>query len=100
MRYEIVVMGTSLGGLTAMERILADLPAGFSAAIALVQHRSADSGPGLMRALQRRCALTVREPVDKETIAPGQVYLAPPNYHLLVEEGFFSLSTDLPVLSA
>jgi two-component system chemotaxis response regulator CheB len=39
----------------------------------------------------------VTEASDKETIAPGRVYVAPPDYHLLVEPGYFSLSTDEPV---
>ncbi len=93
----LVVMGTSLGGLTALETILAGLPAAFPAAIAMVQHRSTESGRGLLTVLQRHSALTIKEPQDKEEIVPGRIYLAPADYHLLIEDGHFSLSTGAPV---
>lgn len=97
MAFELVVIGTSAGGLTALETLLSGLPADFPLPLVLVQHRSVDSGEMLGTLLRRHCLLPVREPQDKEPMLPGRVYLAPPDYHLLVEAGGFALSTDRPV---
>jgi two-component system chemotaxis response regulator CheB len=93
----IVAVGASLGGLDAMKTLLAALPPDFAAAVVLVQHRRADPESHLVNLLGHHSALPVSEPDDKEPIERGHVYLAPPNYHLIVERGFFSLSTDPPV---
>lgn len=98
MRFELVVMGTSLGGLHALEVVLGSLPEDFRLPIAVVQHRSRDSDSILRSLLQRHCALPVREVTDKDPIVPGCVYLAPANYHLLVEPDHFALSTEAPVI--
>jgi two-component system chemotaxis response regulator CheB len=90
----LVVIGASWGGLEAVGRLLEGLPPEPGFAIAVVQHRRADSLEGLVRALQARTALPVSEAEDKEPIEPGHVYLAPPDYHLLVEPGSFALSTE------
>jgi two-component system chemotaxis response regulator CheB len=95
MAVDIVVIGVSAGGLDALCRILGDLqPLTF--ALAIVQHRSKDS-EGLCEVLQRCSGVPVHEVNDKEVIAPGQVYVAPADYHLLVEDGHFELSLDAPV---
>ncbi len=100
MKYAIVVIGTSLGGLRALKAILSTLPGNFPLPLAIVQHRSADAGNELQFTLQDGCALRVREACDKDAIEPGTVTLAPPNYHLLVEAGHFALSTEAPVYYA
>ena len=100
MKFELVVIGTSLGGLVALERLLEGLPGSFPVPIAVVQHRSVSSGEGLATTLQTHSALRVREPMDKEPIRPGWVYLAPADYHLLVEPGRCALSTEGPVRAA
>ena len=92
--YEIVVVGASLGGLHALEVILGGLPLDFALPIAVVQHRDRRADGRLNAVLQRFCALPVSEPEDKEIAAPGRVYLAPADYHLLVERGRFALSTE------
>ena len=97
MQYEIVVVGTSLGGLKALQTLLAGLPKDFPLPVAIVQHRGKASGDGLAAFLQTASALQVREAEDKEPIVPGMVYLAPADYHLLVESGAFMLSTEAPV---
>ena len=52
----------------------------------------------LAGALSAKCRLTLREPEDKEPLAPRTVYLAPPDYHLLIDQGpSFALSVDQPV---
>ena len=95
--YEIVVIGTSWGGLSALSAIVSGLPATFALPIVIVQHRSPDAPGFLAELLQTRTRLCVVEVDDKRPITPGHVFIAPPNYHLLVERGFFSLTTDAPV---
>jgi len=97
MSFEIVVVGTSLGGLVAVETLLEGLAADFPLPLAIVQHRSIESRDGLCSIIQKHSALLVREAEDKEAIQPGRVYLAPSDYHLLVEQGQFALSTQGPV---
>jgi two-component system chemotaxis response regulator CheB len=94
--YRLVVVGVSAGGLAALRTLVGGLPPGFSIPIAVVQHRSRDSEL-LCELLQECSTLEVGEVNDKEEIAPGRVYVAPPDYHLLVEPGYFVLSTDEPV---
>lgn len=92
----VVVIGTSLGGMRALEIILRGLEADFPLPIAVVQHRSADGDhpSQLARLLQLHCALPVFEANDKQPLTGGHVYLAPPDYHLLVDDGRFALSID------
>ncbi|MCU0548247.1 MAG: chemotaxis protein CheB [Leptolyngbya sp. Prado105] len=90
-------MGTSLGGLSALQTMLKGVPEHFTAAIAIVQHRDRGSTEMLSRILQQESVLPVLEVEDKEPICPSSVYLAPPDYHLLVESECFSLSVDPPV---
>ena len=102
MAYELVVIGASAGGLEAVARVLSALPEGFALPIAVAQHRAPAPPDGDLPAVwQRETALRVCEAEDKTTIAPGTVYVAPADYHLLVEtRGRFALSTDAPVLWA
>jgi two-component system, chemotaxis family, protein-glutamate methylesterase/glutaminase len=97
LRREIVMIGVSAGGLDALCRLLGDLPADLRLALVIVQHRSKES-EALCEVLAHCSVLPVEEVVDKATISEGHVYLAPPDYHLLVEDGFFSLSLDAPEL--
>jgi two-component system chemotaxis response regulator CheB len=93
--YGLVVVGTSWGGLQAVGRLLSDLPQDFEPPIAIAQHRHPDSQPGTLQELhQRQIARPVVEAEDKLAIEPGWVYVAPPDYHLLVEQGRFALSVD------
>jgi two-component system chemotaxis response regulator CheB len=88
-------MGASWGGLHAVETVLGGLPEGFRTPIAIAQHRAVASGSGaLARMLSLRSGLEVREAGDKDAIEPGGVYIAPPDYHLLVESGGFALSIE------
>jgi two-component system chemotaxis response regulator CheB len=93
----IVVVGTSAGGLRALEAVLGGLPGGFAAPIVCVQHRSKDSTDAFASLLATNTALPVREPDDDEPLTAPGVYLAPPDYHVLVEPGHIVLSTDDPV---
>lgn len=93
---EIVVIGTSAGGLRALEMLLGALPADFKVPIVAVQHRSRES-EAFAVVIQSMVKLPVTEAEDKEPIAAPGVYLAPPDYHLLLEPGALALSTDEPV---
>jgi two-component system chemotaxis response regulator CheB len=97
MRYSIVVIGTSWGGLTALVKLLGSLPADFGIPIALVQHRSKDSERLLPQLLQDATHLKVCEMEDKDPLTPGMVHLAPANYHALIDEGSISLTIEEPV---
>jgi two-component system chemotaxis response regulator CheB len=93
--YDLVTMGASWGGLHAIETVLAALPDGFPTPIAIAQHRAVDSGSGaLSRMLALRSGVDVCEAGDKDQIERGRVYVAPPDYHLLVDEDGFALSTE------
>ncbi|MCA1555212.1 MAG: chemotaxis protein CheB [Acidobacteria bacterium] len=96
MAFEIVVIGTSYGGLSALQILLPALAKDFPLPVIVVQHRGKDSDD-LCKFLQKYSALPLTEPNDKEAIAPGRVYLAPRDYHLLVERDGFALSTEAPV---
>ena len=95
--YDIVVVGTSWGGLAALRTLVAGLPDSFQMAVTLVQHRHKDSDHLLRTLLQERSTLRVFEVEDKMPLEHGHIYVAPPNYHTLIEPGYFSLSTDAPV---
>lgn len=93
-----VVIGASAGALDALSRILPAVPAGFPYPIVIVVHVPADRDSILARLLGARCAIPVREVEDKEPLCGGTVYVAPPDYHLLVERtGHLALSVDDPV---
>ena len=93
----MIVVGGSLGGMKALRTILQGLPGDFSRPIVVVLHRHREADDSLVQLLQTHTNLPITEALDKEPICVGHVYLSPPDYHLLVEPGGFSLSTDEPV---
>ena len=95
--YDIVVVGTSWGGLAALRTLVSGVPDTFMMAITLVQHRHKDSDHLLRVLLQEHTHLEVCEVEDKMPLEHGRIYVAPPDYHTLVEPGHFSLSTEAPV---
>lgn len=98
-KFAAIVMGGSAGSLEALSRILPLLPENFSVPILIVVHLPPDKKSVLAELLRNKCKLEVHEAGDKEPIRGGHVYLAPPDYHLLVEPGgYTSLSYDAPQL--
>ncbi|AOP34067.1 glutamate methylesterase [Leptospira tipperaryensis] len=97
MKYEVIVMGASSGGLNAIKTVLTLLSADFAIPIILVQHVSPRSDGQWIRSLHVT-GLNIKEADEKETIQKGNVYVAPPNYHLLIEtDKTFSLTIDTRV---
>ncbi|WP_339133907.1 MAG: chemotaxis protein CheB [Candidatus Electrothrix sp. GW3-4] len=95
MRYKAIVLGASAGGIEAFVHILSKLPAQFALPIILVQHLHKEQDRTLVRFYNERTALKVEEAEEKERILPGHIYIAPPDYHLLVErDETFSLAFD------
>lgn len=92
----MIAVGASWGGLKALRAIAHGLPAHFAVPITFVQHRSKDSG-ALRELLQDCTSLRVCEVEDKQPIMGGYLYLAPPDYHLLIDGDSFALSVDEPV---
>jgi two-component system, chemotaxis family, protein-glutamate methylesterase/glutaminase len=93
--YDLVCIGASWGGLQAVGQVLTDLPAELDLPIAIAQHRHPDSqAETLAELLQTKTDRPVLDVEDKMPIASRHVYVAPPNYHLLVERGSFALSVD------
>jgi len=83
--YEAIVLGASAGGFNVIKQLTAALPKDFSLPIMVVQHVSDTSDGSWAEMLNRESRLRVKEADEKEEIRPGTVYLAPANYHLLVE---------------
>lgn len=98
-RYSILAVGASWGGVEALSQLVATIPTKWSMPIVIVQHQHALSGTALETILSRLTSLEVVDVEDKQLIRPGHIYIAPANYHLLVEsDKSFSLSLEAPVL--
>ena len=95
---DAVVIGCSAGGLNALRVVLGGLPPGLSATVIVVAH-SAPDGPNLLpNLLAACCPLPVTEALEGALALPAHVYVAPANYHLLIEsDQRFSLSVDARV---
>ena len=93
--HDLVVVGTSWGGLRALRGVLGGLPEDFRASIVVVQHRSGDSHPTVLRDLLAAAGpLPVHEAGDKVSLEPGHVYIAPPEFHTLVDGDHLELTLD------
>jgi two-component system, chemotaxis family, protein-glutamate methylesterase/glutaminase len=81
-----IVIGASAGGVQALSRLVADLPADLPAAVFIVLHIPANSPSFLPAILARDASLPVARAVNGEEIKSGKVYVAPPDHHLLIED--------------
>jgi two-component system chemotaxis response regulator CheB len=96
--FKAIVIGTSTGGLSALPAVLSPLMEDFPLTILIVQHLSAHSDDFMVRHLREFCDLEVLGAEDKMDTRAGCIYIAPPNYHLMVEEeGTLALSISPPV---
>jgi two-component system chemotaxis response regulator CheB len=90
-----VVIGTSAGGMEALSKLLPALPTNFQVPVLIVQHIAPTSDNFLARHLDSLSQIKVKEANEKEKIKPAIAYVAPPNYHLLVEDDLtLSLTVD------
>ena len=94
--FPIVVIGCSWGGLEAMSAVLDGIPDDLPAAVLIVQHRMHRPSE-LATLLSNHTDWPVCEAEDKEGVSPKRVYLAPPGYHLLVDDDHLALTTEAPV---
>ena len=86
MKYEAIVMGVSSGGMQAMKVMFPLFPKEFRIPIIIVQHIGAHSDGEWIKILNYNCNLHLKEADEKERIKKGNIYIAPPNYHLLIEK--------------
>ena len=94
-KYEAVVIGTSAGGLGVLSYLFERLPVNYFLPVIAVQHRYRDQKDLLEDVLQHKCQIKIKQADEKEKIKNGVVYIAPPDYHLLIEDDHtFSLSAD------
>ena len=98
MSYEVIAIGASWGGLSAVGALLERIPDELDQAIVVAQHRSPESSRGVLESLlQRHITRPVREPGDKDEVEARHVYVAPADYHLLVDGRHFALSVEARV---
>ncbi|MFD2364930.1 chemotaxis protein CheB [Pseudoduganella sp. GCM10020061] len=98
-RTSLIAIGASAGGIEAVSTLLRALPAAFDIPVVVVVHLPPNRPSLLPELFARHCALPVREAQDKEPLQAGTVYVAAPDYHLMIEPGgMLSLSCDAPVL--
>ncbi|MCX6296115.1 MAG: chemotaxis protein CheB [Bacteroidetes bacterium] len=97
-KYGAVVIGVSAGGLNAVSFILKKLPVDYKFPIIIIQHRNTEQRDLLEDILQEKSKMKLKQADEKEKIKDGVVYIAPPDYHLLIENDYtFSLSSDARV---
>lgn len=82
---EVVVIGASAGGLSVLERILSSLKPDIFTPILICQHLGPESGDSVMKLLRKHSTVPLSEPEDKELIIGNRVYIAPADYHMVVE---------------
>lgn len=93
--YDAIVIGVSAGGMRALKIVLGALREEFHLPLIIVQHRQASVDNFLITYLDERTCKKVKEAEEKELITQDMVYLAPADYHLLIErDRSFSLSVD------
>ena len=88
---DTIVIGASAGGVHALSTLVADLPANLPAAVFIVLHVSPNVPSLLPEILARESKLKVAHAVDGEPIQRGRIYVAPPDHHLILEDGYMRL---------
>ena len=91
---DMVVVGASAGGVEALSNLLSDLPSEIPIAFFVVLHVPPRSQSRLPLILERTSRLPAEHPSDGEKIRPGRIYVAPPDFHLMVGNGVIHLSRD------
>lgn len=91
---QLVIVGSSAGGIEALSVLVANLPADFPAPIVVAQHLDPERPSRLEDILSRRSTLPVRTVHDQETLEPGIVYLVPSNRHIEITHDAIELSSN------
>jgi two-component system chemotaxis response regulator CheB len=89
--HDVVVIGASAGGVEALTRVAAGLPADFGAAVFVVLHIPPDAPSALAQILARAGPLPTHQVEQVVAMQPGHIYVAPPNRHLVVHRGHAAL---------
>lgn len=98
-RIAAIVIGASAGGVGALSGLLGALPATLPVPVLIVLHVPRDRPSQLAELFSQSCLMPVAEAEDKAPLSPGKVWIAPPDYHLLVEDqATLALSLDEPVM--
>lgn len=98
-KIQVIVIGSSAGGIEVLKKILTLIPRSFSCSVVVVQHIGTEISQTLSQFFSEICQIPVKEAEDKVKIESGTIYFAPAGYHLLIEtEGSFALNLD-PVVN-
>ena len=89
---DIVVIGASAGGMGALERLVAGLPADLPAAVFVVWHLAPGVRSVLPAVLSKAGPLPAAHPKDGDPIKPGRIYVGPNNHHMLLERGYIRIA--------
>jgi two-component system, chemotaxis family, protein-glutamate methylesterase/glutaminase len=84
--YKLLVIGGSAGGLSMVLKIIPHLKRSMNLAVIIVFHRKQSDDNVLVDVLSKRTTFVVREAEDKDALEPGIIFVAPPDYHLLIEK--------------
>lgn len=90
--YHIVVIGASAGGFEAIKKIVADLPPDFRPPVFIVWHTGADVQGVMPGVLNKLNSIHAAHATHNELIEPNRIYIAPPDHHLLLEDGYIKLT--------
>jgi len=88
----IIVIGASAGGFEAIKTLIAGLPSDLDASLFIVWHMSPDARGILPQVLNKHGKLKAGNARDGEAIVPGRIYVAPPDHHLLLDDGFIRVT--------
>src|SRR5579883_2063535 len=94
--HDLIAIGASAGGIEALQELCRHLPRDLSAALCVVLHIPSHSSSVLPAILERAGPLPASHAVDGEPLRPGRIFVAPPNFHLLVVDGHLALSSASP----
>jgi len=95
---ELIAIASSTGGPSALIKVLKNLPSNFPVPIVIVQHICEGFGQGFVDWLNKECSLTVKTADRGEILAPSTIYVAPDEFHLLIDPGkVVRLSKSMPI---
>jgi len=96
--YSAIIIGGSAGSFKIISQVISSLQADFPIPVIICVHRLRNVKTGIISALSNNSSIRIVEPYDKDPVEPETVYIAPANYHLLIEQGsYFSMATSRPV---